>query len=325
MAVVEIIFSLLANFVLIPILVALLVYIGTELYSKKTGREISDEFHKMSLILASGVVISWVLFAITPAPWKLPLNLISIKTALGFVAFMFTLHYLLYWVLEIVLHDKKNTLTLGVAAGLVRSKITINVMESALQDDAVSSDSLIFSTLLSSAVMIFRNFIFVWIFGLALGLFIIPPNFFIASMGVMAILSAALSIVYYKHIGEIEKVEFSSLPLHGVGQFIVFFLFFYIVSAFLVTTLPPYIYYLFSAFAGLLYGYVQLFISSGFIATKALSPTIGMVAIIISTIFSMLSDIGHVALEQDKDTLIKIGIPIGLISLAGVLSLIFLI
>lgn len=324
MAFFESLFNLVAEFVLLPILAALLIYIGTELYSKKSGRELSDEFHKFSFILALGVVVTWVLSVIIPKTWFLPFNFIKISSAFGFAAYIFTLHYLVYWLQEVVFHNHKNTLTLGIFSGLVRSKMAINVMESAYKNGSVERDSVTFSVLLSSSIMIFRNLILAWFFGVVSGLFGFPPNYFFASMLVMAIFSGILALVFYKKTDSIEEVEFTTLPLQGVGQFIIFFLFFYMVSATIVKILPGFVYYLFSALAGVVYGYVQFFISAGFMGTGSLPISIALIAIFISSLFSLLSDIGHVALEGDKEMLFALAVPVVVPAIAGIITLVFL-
>ncbi|HIJ99052.1 TPA: DUF4010 domain-containing protein [archaeon] len=308
------------KFVLFPIYIALILYVI--LYFAARNREVplSEEFHKKSFFVSLSVIFGWLIYALTPSTIKLPLEVISLRAVILIIVVVLTVQYLTYLGVELIAPEK-TIVALGIGAGTIRSTLAVSVMAPLAAEDETLSYTAAASIMIANTVAVLRNFLIILVVGLFLGLYIIPPFFFLAPMFLMLIACGTIAFILYRKSQETEPVEFDPISIKGTILFIVIFVVsFYL--AFGIAQAQQFIgFYAFSGIAGFLYGAAHLFVITGLFFSKTLTLNVGLIGAVFVTAGSIISDIPYAYLngaeELTKILIVAEAIPvaIGIITL----------
>ena|GEM_PF-5131282 len=316
--------NIFGKYLLFPILIALLAYIATELLSRRQGVTLGEEFHKKSFAISASVVFGWLVYLLIPVEIYLPREEIGVKFVFGIFMIVLTFQYLVF-VLTNMVSRAKSVLGIGAGAGLIRSTLAVSVWSSLCADDPRLAHEAAASVMMANTVMVLRNFMIIWVIGAVMGLFVIPPNIFLAPMLAMMLFCGAVSIANIKmgaSIAEEQKVE--TFSLKAIGLFMAIFVVMYYLALALIDRFQFLGLYVLSGIAAFLYGSAHLFIIASLLITNVISLEVALIAAVIVTAGSVLSDLPYAyfagAIELTKLLLVSEVMPV----IAGIVALVFL-
>ncbi len=308
------------KFVLFPIYIALILYVILYFVARSREVPLSEEFHRKTFFVSLGVIFGWLIYAVTPSTIKLPLEVISLKSLVLISVIVLTVQYLVYLGVELFAPEK-TIVALGVGAGTIRSTLAVSVMAPLAAEDETLTYTAAASVMIANTVAVLRNFLIIFFVGIFLGLYIIPPVFFLAPMFLMLVSCGIIAAILYRKSQEAEPVEFDPISIKGTVLFIAIFIVSYYV-AFGIAQAQQFIgFYAFSGIAGFLYGAAHLFVIAGLFFSKTLTLNVGLIGAVFVTAGSIISDIPYAYLngaeELTKILIVAEAIPvaIGLISL----------
>ena len=288
--------SSIGKFILFPIYIALILYVIVYFAGKNREIPLGEEFHKKSFFVSLSVIFGWFIYALTPAAIRLPLGIMSLKSLILLAVLVLTIQYLVFLGAELF-SPEKTIITLGIGSGILRSTLAVSVMAPLAAEEEELSYTAAAAVMISDAVMILRNILIIWIVGVFLGLYIIPPLFFLAPMFFMLVACTTAAYVLHRKWGQAEPVDFDPISIKGTILFIAIF----VVSAYVAFGLlqaQSFIgLYAMSGIAGFLYGAAHLFVVAGLFLSKNISLTVGLTAAVFVTIGSVVSDLPYAYLN----------------------------
>lgn len=317
--------NIFGRYILFPVFIALLMYIATELLSRKQGISLSEEFHKKSFAISAAVVLGWLVYLLIPSEIYLPLETISIKFVFSIFMVVLSFQYIVFLLTNLV-SRAKTVLGIGAGAGLIRSTLAVSIWANVCADNPDISHEGAASVMMANTIMVLRNFVIVWIVGAMMGLFIIPPTTFLAPMLAMFLFCAAISFVNIRLGAQLaENQEIETFSLKAIGIFMAIFIVMYYLAIALIEKFDFVGLYILSGIAAFLYGSAHLFIIASLLMTHAISLEVALIAGVIVTAGSILSDIPYAyvagAIDLVKLLLISEIIPV----VIGIATLIYLI
>ncbi len=280
------------KFVLFPIYLTLILYVVLYFYSEKREMPLSEEFHKKSFFVSLAVIFGWFIYALIPSQIMLPLNIVSLKTVILISVLVLTVQYLVLLGVELFAPEK-TIIALGIGAGAIRSTLAVSVMAPLAAEDESLTYTAAASVMIANTVAILRNFLIIFAVGIFLGLYIIPPVFFLAPMFFMLISCGIIAYILYKKSQETEPPEFDPISIKGTILFIAIFIVTYYVAFGIVQAQQFLGFYAMSGIAGFLYGAAHLFVLAGLFFSKDLTLNVGLIAAVFVTAGSIISDIPY--------------------------------
>ncbi len=278
--------------VLLPIYFALILYVVLYFVAQRREVSLSDEFHSKSFYVSLAVIFGWFIYALIPAAIQLPLNVVSLRAIVLIAVLVLTVQYLVFLGVELFAPEK-TILALGIGAGTIKSTLAVSVMAPLAAEDESLTYTAAASVMIANTVAVLRNFLIILIAGIFLGLFIIPPVFFLAPMFFMLISCGIIAYIFYKKSAETEPPEFDPISIKGTILFIVIFVLSYYIAFGIAQAQQFFGFYAMSGVAGFLYGAAHLFVITGLFFSKDLTLNVGLIGAVFVTAGSIISDIPY--------------------------------
>lgn len=281
-----------AKYILFPIYITLGLYIGIVLITRKKGIILKEKFHKIFIAITLFLTFGATAFFTTPSNYMLPLGDLAVKNIIGLIVLAVLLQYLIY-IGSIFLSLEQTTISLGFGAGLRRSTLAASVLAPKAAEDENFSWTAGTSIMLANTVAVARNFLIMLVIGAYLGFYLLPPATFLIPMGIMFLVSAISTAIYYKKSNGPEKVEFDPISIQGTLLFVSFFVVMYYIAREILSKGLFSAFYLLAGVLGFLYGAAHILIITVLFFTQHLGPEAGLIGAFIVTAGSMVSDLPY--------------------------------
>ncbi|MFO7872789.1 MAG: DUF4010 domain-containing protein [Candidatus Undinarchaeales archaeon] len=281
-----------AKYILFPIYVTLGLYIGIVLLARKKGVVLHEKFHGIFFLITLFLTYGAAAFFITPSSYMLPLGDLAVRNIIGLTVLAILLQYLIY-IGSIFLSLEQTTISLGFGAGLRRSTLAASTLAPKAAEDESFSWTAGTSIMLANTVAIARNFLIMLIIGAFLGFYLAPPKTFVLPMGVMFLISASSTGIFYKKSGGAEKIKFEPVSITGTLLFVSFFVVMYYIIREILAGGLFFVFYALAGILGFLYGAAHILIITILFLTGYLGPEVGLIGAFLVTAGSIISDIPY--------------------------------
>lgn len=287
-----------AEYVLVPLWFALLIFVITEALCIRRGISLREGVKGRTFLFVAVAALFWLATLWIPAEIMMPYQAISLRALTGIIAAIISLNLLVFYFSELI--GPENTLVeMGICAGLVNHKLAGDTANSISADNEEAANTSASLLTLSSATTIFRDLIGISLIGIFMG-FEFPPLYFWATILVMG-MTALVSFFIFRHrSGEEEAPEYSFFsPKDTILFLIIFIVGYYLILAasqkFAFAGL-----YGATALIGLMYGGVPAFAVGALLIAGHLTPEAAFFAVLVGAAASLLSAILYAFMSGSK-------------------------